>query len=382
MTTGRPVGTAGDLKVLFSHDIFLAQAHGGASRLFAGLHRALLAGGVQSRVSAGLHSNTYLTGQRSVLGVRLPGAASSIALRRAARLCDVAFERAVLRLWNPSVYHLTYFPRRTGPVPVPVVLTVLDMIHELYPEQFPGADPTSERKRHWTKAADLVVAISDQTKKDLMARFDVPQEKVVVVHPGVDRMVPDPAFDVRPYGDYLLYVGERAIPYKNFAGLAVAMTRAESAGNLALVCFGTPMTAQERQLLESLGLLSRVHVVSGSDGHLAALYAGARALVYPSRYEGFGLPPVEAMALGCPVACSRGGALPEVVGDAALAFDADDVDEMATAIDRIVADESLRQDLVTAGSARAQELSWDRSAAAMVDAYRRLVGTAVEGPVA
>ena len=368
---------AGDLKVLFSHDIFSAQAYGGASRLFAELHRTLLARGVRSRISAGLHVNTYLAGQRGVTGVRVRGAASSVGLRRAVRLCDDPLDRATIRSWRPAVYHLTYFPRRTAPAPVPVAVTVLDMIHELYPGQFPPDDPTSTRKRHWAHAADLVFAISEHTKRDLVALFDVPAEKVVVVHPGVAPMSPDPSFDVRPYGDYLLYVGERAIPYKNFEGLALALARSEVARDLSLVCFGAALGGQERELLDGLGLLAQTHVVSGTDGDLAGLYAGARALVYPSRYEGFGLPPVEAMALGCPVACSRGGSLPEVVGNAALTFDAGDVDDLAGALDRIVVDEALRTDLIAAGKVRAAEFSWERAAGATVDAYRRISHRAV-----
>lgn len=373
---------AGDLRILFSHDIFSAHAYGGASRLFAELHGALLARGVRSRVSAGLHVNTYLGGQQGVTGVRVPGPAPSDSLRRALRLCDDALDRATLRAWKPSVYHLTYFPRRTAAAPVPVAVTVLDMIHELYPEQFPPHDPTSERKRHWAHAGDLVFAISEHTKRDLVALFDVPAEKVVVVYPGVAPMSPDPCFDVRGYGDYLLHVGERSIPYKNFDALAVAMARSDIARGLRLVCFGAPLDGRERALLDGLGLLSRVHVVSGADGRLAALYAGARALVYPSKYEGFGFPPVEAMAMGCPVACSRGGSLPEVVGGAALGFDADEIDDIASALDRIVGDEALRADLIAAGTARAAEFNWDRAAGATVEAYRLISRPVVEGPVA
>lgn len=364
--------SASNLKILFSHDIFSAQAYGGASRLFAELHRALLAHGVRSRVSAGLHVNTYLAGQRGVTGVRVPGAGSSVSLRRAARLCDAPLDRATIRSWKPAVYHLTYFPRRTTRAPVPVAVTVLDMIHELYPDQFPAHDPTSARKRHWANAAEVVFAISEHTKRDLVALLDVPAEKVVVVHPGVAPMEADPSFNAGAYGDYLLYVGERSVPYKNFEALVLAIARSEVAHRLGLVCFGAPLTSTEMELLSRLAMLSRVHVVAGTDGQLAALYAGAQALVYPSRYEGFGLPPVEAMALGCPVACSRGGSLPEVVGDAALAFDPDDIDDIASALDRIVVDDALRAELIGAGKARAATYTWDRAAGTMIDVYRRI----------
>lgn len=360
------------MKVLFSHDIFVMQRHGGASRVFAGLHGALLAHGVASRVAAGLHINTYLAGQSGVAGVRVPGLTSP-AMLRAYGICNAPLERAVVAAWRPSVYHLTYFPRRTERPKSPVAVTVLDMIHERYPEQFPPEDHTSERKRHWVGAADIVFTISQRTKDDLVSAFSVAEEKVVVVHPGVRAPAPGGALDARRFGDYLLYVGERGIGYKNFDGLVRAMARSEVASGCNLVCFGgRPLTSEERALLSRLGLLGKTTMVNGEDGELAALYAGARALVYPSKYEGFGFPPLEAMTAGCPVACARAGSLPEVVGDAALLFDPDDVDDIAAALDRVVADEGLRSRLLASGAIRSATFTWERAAQETVEGYRRL----------
>jgi glycosyltransferase involved in cell wall biosynthesis len=360
------------VKVLFSHDIFVMQRHGGASRVFAGLHGALRARGVDSRVFAGLHVNTYLAGQRGVAGVRVPGR-SSPGMLGAYGKANLPVERAMVARWRPSVYHLTYFPRRTDRPPAPVAVTVLDMIHERYPDQFPPEDRTSDRKRHWVGAADLVFTISRRTKDDLVSMFSVPEHKVVVVHPGVGRLAGAGTLDRRRFGDYLLYVGERGIGYKNFDGLVHAMAASQVARSCRLVCFGgRPMTAEERGLLERHGMAERTFLVNGGDAELADLYAGARALVYPSKYEGFGFPPVEAMAAGCPVACARAGSLPEVVGDAALLFDPEDVDDIAGALDRVVADDGLRSRLVDAGTARAAQFTWERAGQEAVDGYRRL----------
>jgi glycosyltransferase involved in cell wall biosynthesis len=358
---------------MFSYDVFLSQTHGGASRLFVGLHRGLLSLGVRSRICSGLHVNSYLARQPGVAGVRVPGP-GPVTWRRACRICNAAFDRAAVAVARPSLYHLTYFPRRTrvgGAVPVAV--TVLDMIHELYPEQFPADDPTSARKRHWVNAADVVFAISQQTKHDLVERFDIPAEKVVVVYPGLSPLTADPNADVARFGDYLLYVGDRIQPYKNFGALLAALARSEVARTVNLVCFGrTPLAPREQAVLQERGMLARTHVVHGSDGLLAALYAGARALVYPSTYEGFGFPPLEAMRLGCAVACSRGGSIPEVVGDAAVLFDPGDVDDMAAAIDRIVTDEALRARLLAAGKQRAAQFTWARAASETLEGYLRV----------
>ena len=362
------------MKVLFSHDIFVSQTHGGASRVFVGLHNALLARGVKSRIAAGLHISTYLAGQAKVTGLHVPGAAPP-AMRRALTMCNTPMERAMVAAWRPSVYHLTYFPRRTDLPSAPVVVTVLDMIHELYAEQFPNDDRTSERKRYWVKVADLVFTISQRTKDDLVSVLSVPEDKVVAIYPGVGALMPGPDFDVRTYGDYLLYVGERGMGYKNFVGFVRAMAKSQVARSLNLVCFGGRATdASEQDMLGELGLRAQTTMVNGTDAELAALYAGARALVYPSKYEGFGFPPLEAMRLGCPVACSRAGSLSEVVGDAAVLFDPDDENDIAGALDSIVTDDDLRARLISAGLERARQFSWDRAARDSLDGYRRLEG--------
>ncbi len=359
-----------DLRVLFSHDIFQSQSHGGASRLFVGLHRALRSQGVQSTVCAGIHINTHLEKEQGVVGRMLPPTAGLLQ-RRVLTRGNRAFERALTATWRPDIYHVTYFPRRRHRPAAPVVVTVLDMIHELFAEQFPDDDPTSERKRWWTRSADLIVAISDTTKQDLVSMFDVPEDKIVVIYPGLAPLYPDPDLDIRAYGDYILYVGRRVPAYKNFTRCVEAWAQTAHGAPLQLVCFGGgPLTEEERSDLVRHNLLARAFVLSGPDAHLASLYAGARACVYPSVYEGFGFPPLEAMSLGCPVACSRAGPIPEIVGHAAVFFDPSDIDDMAQAIAKTVDDERLRSGLRRAGLERASSFTWKRAAECTVAGYR------------
>jgi glycosyltransferase involved in cell wall biosynthesis len=132
---------------------------------------------------------------------------------------------------------------------------------------------------------------------------------------------------------------------------------------------GGEQTASERELLGALGISHLVSFTGGDDGALAAHYAAATALVYPSLDEGFGLPPLEAMGHGCPVAASAAGAIPEVTGDAALLFDPADTDAIADAIDRITFDESFRARAQSSGRKRAASFSWDETARKTLSAY-------------
>lgn len=344
-------------KVLFSHDIFGIQRYGGVSRYVVQLHTSLSAAGVDSRVFGGLHVNQYLNDSQAVTGRRITRPAPPF--RHIVRLLNAAAEAQLVRSWKPAAYHVTYYTRRRPRLGVPVVVTVYDMIHELFPEQFPPEDDTSEHKRWWVEVASLVFVPSEQTRSDLVHLWPSCASKVVVVRPGVMPMETAPDDIAHPYGDYLLFVGDRRTPYKNFSRLVAAVARSEHGRHCQLVCFGGgEFSEDERRSLGALGLLERTHAVSGSDSVLSSLYSGAKALVYPSVYEGFGFPLLEAMSVGCPVVCSAAGPIPEVVGTAALSFDPRNVDSIAGAIDRILDDSELTASLRAAGPVRARAFDW------------------------
>jgi glycosyltransferase involved in cell wall biosynthesis len=351
-------GPSSGPRVLFSHDIFAIQRYGGVSRYVAHLHASLLAAGVDARVFGGLHVNEYLDGERSVVGRRIPPP-SRPPVRHAVRLLNVAAERGLVAAWKPAAYHVSYYSRRRPRLRAPVVVTVYDMIHERFPEQFRPQDRTSEHKRWWVDAASLVFVPSERTRSDLLDLWPACGPKVVMLRPGIMPLSPPAAGPSGDFDDYLLFVGDRRAPYKNFARLIEAVARSEHGRDCRLVCFGGgDLSHEERRSLLALGLLDRTHTIAGDDAVLAGLYRDAKALVYPSRYEGFGFPLIEAMSLGCPVTCSDAGPLPEVAAGAALTFDPDDTESIAAAIDRVLTDSALAIKLRKAGARRAEVYDW------------------------
>src|SRR5205085_2468268 len=178
-----------------------------------------------------------------------------------------------------------------------------------------------------------------------------------------------------PARAYSLHVGARA-GYKNFAGLLSAFARAgASLAGASLCVVGPPFAPGEQRRIAELGLAGRVeHYGQVDDNHLAKLYRCSVALVYPSLYEGFGIPPVEAMSCGTAVVAANRSSIPEVVGDAALLFDPDSADELTEALILLARDPSARESLAARGRERARLFSWEDTASRTLAVYRSVAG--------
>jgi glycosyltransferase involved in cell wall biosynthesis len=228
--------------------------------------------------------------------------------------------------------------------------------------------------------ADHIVCISESTRSDLLNIFDVDPRKTSVVHLGCELPQKNPQKDdvtqcSLPQSPYLLYVGQRE-GYKNFAALIQALGRSASLKNkIHLVAFGGgPFSEEEQSLLRQSDIgVSFVSQMEGDDALLAQAYQGATALVYPSVYEGFGLPPIEAMAYGCPVISSNTSSMPEVIGSAAESFDPLQIDEISAAIERVVYSDTRRSELIRLGVLRAKLFSWQECASKTATIYRDLL---------
>jgi glycosyltransferase involved in cell wall biosynthesis len=263
------------------------------------------------------------------------------------------------------------------------VVTVHDLIYARFPEAHAGLRdrgmrvlvPGAVRRSH------RVIADSQSTREDLVELLGVSQERIDVVPLGlgsVQREPPLPEREVRARFD----LGERSVvlslsakrPHKNLPALIAAFARLPAEGRPVLVLPGYP-TAHERELRErarSLGVDGDVRFPAWvADAELEGLWALARVFVFPSLYEGFGLPVLEAMARGVPVACSNASSLPEVAGEAALLFDPHDQSAIARALERLLEDEALRERLLALGSERAREFTWERTAELTLESYAR-----------
>ena len=362
------------MRVLFDSEIFEQQIRGGISRYIIELLLAMQRlPAVSAHLLAPLHISEMLSeSELEPLGFSWRATRIPRRLRQTVNRC---IDIPVLNSCPHDVVHATYYDRWVRPLAASrLVVTVHDMIHELHPKSFRVDDGTAKRKRKAVLAADHVICVSASTQRDLCALLPVALEKTSVVHHGVtvlDQMVEEPFFAGRPY---LLFVGHRG-GYKNFLGLLRAFsTSARLQQDFQIIAFGGGAFSEgEREAISTLvGNAAMVRHVGGDDLLLHRLYLGAHCLVYPSLYEGFGMPVLEAMALSCPVVLCRSSSLPEVAGSAGEYFDAERVDGMCAAIERVVYSVDHRQNLIRLGQERSRTFTWNRAAESTLAVYRGL----------
>jgi glycosyltransferase involved in cell wall biosynthesis len=311
---------------------------------------------VQTRAGTARHVRGLLGELTGRPGLELVGLASGgtgrlATLRRDGLWYPLRLGRTAARL---DVLHCTTF-RAPVSSRAPLVVTVHDLALLRHPSAFPRWHRTTGALalRGGVRAADAIVAVSAFTRDELVSLLDVPVERIRVVPNGVD-----PVFTTegpRAEGDYVLAVGTLE-PRKN---LAVAVEAARLAG-VELRVAGAAGWG---------GVAAPGWVGEPTDAELAALLRGARCLVYPSFYEGFGIPVLEAMACGTPVVTSRGGATEEVAGGAAVLVDPRDPASVAAGIEEA---ERRRDSLVEVGRARASMFTWRRAADLVEDLWREL----------
>ncbi|MHB1085894.1 MAG: glycosyltransferase family 4 protein [Thiobacillus sp.] len=366
------------MRIAYDYQIFGEQKYGGISRYFFELISNISKiSDTEVGIVSPLYVNAYLAAATTdfrIYGRKIPSVRHT---GRIVRAINQLLTPSALVRFHPDLVHETYYSKNyCAPAGSKVVLTVFDMINERFPESFTSRDPTSRFKAIAVERADHVICISEQTRRDLVELLDTDPAKISVVHLGFTLTRSAPAKDEhRIERPYLLYVGKRG-GYKNFSSLLRAYAaKPELRHTHDLIAFGgDAFNAQEKDLMRNLGILDeKVRQVGGDDSVLAGLYRQASLFVYPSLYEGFGIPPLEAMSFDCPVVCSNTSSIPEVVGDAAELFDPNSTEALIASIERILNDKVLRQTLVMRGRERIKIFSWERCAQQTMDVYRGLV---------
>lgn len=367
------------LRVAYDHQIFYQQPFGGISRYFTNLASQLVEAGETVNIFSTTYCNRYL---RSLPGDVVRGHYIAKYPPKTMRLVNAynnLISKYQIGVWRPDLLHETYYSRASlAPKKCAIVTTVYDMIHEIFKEDFSDGGRTSRLKFESINRADHIICISESTRKDLIEIFNVPRHKVSVVLLGFDQLSQNRHLKgnaAGSYAPYLLYVGSRS-GYKNFTGLVEAVASSKGLiSDINIICFGGGSFDEvETAMFRHMGFKEgQIQQISGDDELLGSFYRGAQAFVYPSLYEGFGIPPLEAMAHNCPVICSNTSSIPEVVGSAGKYFNPNDIGDISKSIESVVYDDSVMRELKMLGSERLQNFSWKKCADQTLAIYKQLV---------
>jgi len=361
--------------VTYDHSIFSIQERGGISRYFVELANHLHSeSDLRVNIVAPVHISRLLK-EKSHLpltGVYIPKIKKTY---RLLQIINNSLSGPLIKRLNPDIVHSTYYLSRYRVAKsCKRVVTVFDMIHEKFPDGMDSFEKTlPEKKKEVVEKADHVICISEQTRRDVIEILGIEKAKTSVIHLASSFAVKEPlqrqSIVDKPY---FLYVGSRQWP-KNFKKFVKAFGLVQSQyPDVALVCFGGGgFSAEEIDFFHSLHLSGKqVLFFSGEDNLLQSLYCNALALVYPSLYEGFGLPILEAMSCGCPVICSNMSSMPEVAGQAAMYFTPTVVDEMVEAMIQVMESSEARAGLISSGFKRVKQFSWEKCAHETAKVYK------------
>jgi glycosyltransferase involved in cell wall biosynthesis len=355
------------MKILYDHQIFSLQNYGGASRYYYELLKR--SDGLFSYDITGLYSENIYSKALN-LHKDFPVKAK---IRGKQRIIDFINKNNAIKKMKTGNYdmiHSTlYEPYILEKSKKPVVITVHDMIHEKFPEYFGINNIYSENKGNMILGANKINVDSNVTKNDILNIFPQVEDKITVIYLACSINILNSSLEKE---NYILFTGQRG-GYKNFNNFITAIAPLLHKYNLHLLCTGNSFEKSEIAFLKEQGIEDKVSYKFLTEGEMGDIYARAIAFVFPSLYEGFGIPMLEAMSSSCPVIASNRGSLPEIGGEAAVYFDPHSVDNMRAVIENVLTSSTLQNELILKGREQAKKFSWDQCVNETVMVYNKLL---------
>ena len=366
------------MKILFDHQIFTFQDYGGISRIYTELYKSFSKNPeVEVEMPINYSNNFYLEELENFQYKNFKKIPHPIANKLFVKTVNDLQTYKKLLKNDFDVFQPTYYdPYFLKFLKKPFVLSVYDMTHEIFPEGVSSLDRTIPWKKKLLQKASRIIAISESTRKDIVEMYGVDESKIDIVYLATSLKLDlnyKSTLDLP--NKYILFVGNRK-GYKNFEFFVKSVTEIlKSTKDLYLVCAGGGIFSEtEKELLKTLGIENKVQqIFFKDDKDLAYIYNHALCFVFPSKYEGFGIPVLEGFACETPVLVSNTISLPEVGGDAALYFDPENSESLVSALNRVISNDSLRKELIRKGKERLKNFSWEKTAKGYLDVYESII---------
>ncbi|MBK0383664.1 glycosyltransferase family 4 protein [Pedobacter sp. SD-b] len=363
-------------KIFFDHQKFTTQKFGGISRYFANIiHTIKQEPDFGYSLGVANSNNYYIKEEKQFLN----NAFADFLLQseygfRKFKLNEL-YCKYLLKQNNFDVFHPTYYePYFIKDLKKPMVTTIHDMTHERLPQYFWVKDPLTQYKRINANRADKIIAISNTTKNDLLTYLPVDESKIEVIYHGIDLETPLVFEEIIGLPkNYLLFIGDRG-GYKNFYLLLDAFAEISKKNpDIELVLAGGGnLEGVDIETINRLKLNDRVKHFNVSDGQLNYLYQNALIFIYPSLYEGFGLPILEAFKAKCPVLLSQTDCFEEIAQNSTAFFSPYSLDDLIFQIDKLINDSKLREELVKKGEKRLADFPLQKSMDKTLALYKTL----------
>ncbi len=367
------------MKILYDYQIFNSQAYGGISRYFYELMNQFKSSGEPDFELALRYSNNIYLNNTSIGYFKTFFKNNDFRGRRKLMsILNLLHSKKSLVSQQYDIFHPTYYNTYFLKFldSKPFVLTIHDMAHEMYPWYFPSKDPTSKNKKLLTENAAKIIAVSETTKRDIIKIFQIDETKIHVIYHGNSLLLQpgDRNSRLNLPERYILYVGNRDC-YKNYGFFIKAISSLlYQDEDLYLICVGgSNFTDSENNLLNKLHLRNKIQRITVDDEDLAYLYKKAIAFVFPSLFEGFGIPILEAFSCGCPVILSNIDVFLEVGGEAAVYFDPNDEVSIRESVAKVIYSKDIRCELINMGLQRVKRFSWMETACQTLDVYKSII---------
>ena len=364
-----------NFKILFDYSIFFHQPLGGISRYVINLNNKLIENNIDSRILSPIHKNRFL---KELVSCKINKFVDNFPKNTLtlSRGYNNILTSIYLQIFKPNIIHKTYYGEKYFVnKKAKKVLNVYDLIHEKFYQDYNQSKNSLPKKKSLINA-DIIICPSINTKKDLIEIYRVKEDKIKVINIGISdfKNISYQNEDKLDY-PYLLYVGYRG-KYKNFKNLVIAIGKSKRILNdFKIVCFGGgKFSNEEKNLIRNNNLnFDNFIQIEGNDLKLTNLYKNARAFLFPSIYEGQGLPQLEAMSFGCPVISSNQEAILEAIGDSAVLFDPLNIEDIKFKIENTIYSDDKIEFLKKKSLKRSKLFTMDRCFEETLKTYKEII---------